>query len=285
MKLVVVFVLLLIGGLCVDSQAATRRVMVDLSHSEENVNAENNMVAIQTLLPDFSFSFNYQPLSLDLLKGFDAVMLYHPYALFTDSDKNVLEKFVKDGGGLIICGEHDIGWDDASRISYNGFSSTFGVAFTSNAVDDPTDKKGCYCTPVIHNLLEHPLTVGVDQIVMYKPCALLVSGNAVAIAWGDDDTTTIGADVIQGENVIVVAAAEYGKGRIIILGSNTPFLDSFINLPNNQEFSINCFQWAAENALPSSGLWDTVIVIAVVAGIFLLLGVVRGLKGRKKAEE
>ncbi|MGC1120281.1 MAG: hypothetical protein WBA22_04230 [Candidatus Methanofastidiosia archaeon] len=284
MKLVVVIVLLLIGGLCVDSQAATRRVMVDLSHSEENVNAENNMVAIQTLLPDFSFSYNYQPLNLDLLKGFDVVMLYHPYALLTDSDMNVLEKFVKDGGGLIICGEHDIGWDDASRISYNEFTSIFGVTFLSNAVDDPTDKKGCYCTPVIHNLAEHPITVGVEQVVMYKPCSLLVSGNAVVVAWGDDDTNTIGADIIQGEDVVVVSVVEYGKGRIIILGSNTPFLDSFINLPNNQEFSINCFQWVAENALPSSGLWDTVIVIAVVAGILLLLGAAKGLKGRKKGE-
>ncbi|MBU6997363.1 MAG: hypothetical protein HXS41_10685 [Theionarchaea archaeon] len=284
MKLVVVFVLLLIGGLCVDSQAATRRVMVDLSHSEQNVNAENNMVAIQTLLPDFSLSFNYQPLNLDTLNGFDAIMLYHPYTLLTDSDVNTLEKFVKDGGGLIVCGEHDIGWEDESRISYNEFTSVFGVAFQSNAVDDPTDKKGCYCTPVIHNLADHPLTVGVVQIVMYKPCSLQVSEDVVAVAWGDDDTSTIGADVIRGEDIVVVAAIEYGKGRIIFLGSNTPFLDSFINLPNNQEFSINCFQWVTENALPSSGLWDTVIVVVVVAGILLLLGAARGLRGRKKAE-
>ncbi|MBU7013359.1 MAG: hypothetical protein HXS52_02810 [Theionarchaea archaeon] len=285
MKLVVVVVLLLISGLCVDTQAATRRVMVDLSHSEENVNAENNMVALQTLLPDFSLSFNYQPLNLDTLRGFDAIMLYHPFALLTNSDMDILKKFVKDGGGLIICGEHDIGWEDESRLSYNEFTSTFGVTFQSNAVDDPTDKKGCYCTPVIHNLVEHPLTLGVQQIVMYKPCSLQVSEDATTVAWGDDDTNTIGADMVQGESVVVVAVVEYGKGRIIILGSNTPFLDSFINLPNNQEFSINCFQWVSENALPSSGLWNTVVVVVVVAGVLLILGAITGLRGRKRTEE
>lgn len=274
MRMRCIIVLLLIGSLCGSvhlQQLAPRKVMIDVSHSMENVNAENNIAAIQALLPNFTFHINDQPLTEARLKGYDLVMVYQPFSEIQDSEIDVLLDFVWEGGGLIVCGEHDVGWNTESRTSFNKLTSTFGITFQSNAVDDPTDKKGCHCTPIIHNLAEHPVTKDITQIVFYKPCTLQVSGDAVVIARGDDDSYTIGDDNVEGEDIIVVAASEYQRGRVVVLGSNTVFVDSFINLPDNQEFSVNCLQWASEQGVPQGASWSTMVAIVVIAAVLALL--------------
>lgn len=273
-----IIALLLMSSLCGSihmQQLTPRKVMIDVYHSMENVNAENNIAVIQALLPNFTFHINDQPLTEARLKGYDLVMVYQPYEEIQASEIEALLNFVWEGGGLIVCGEHDVGWNTVSRTSFNNLTSTFGIRFMSNAADDPTDKKGCSCTPVIHNLTEHPLTKDITQIVFYKPCTLTVSGDAVAIARGDDDSFTIGDDRFEGEDIIVVAASEYQRGRVVVLGSNTVFVDSFINLPDNQEFSVNCLQWASEQAVPEGASWSTVATIVVIAAVLALLIVVK----------
>jgi uncharacterized membrane protein len=265
---------------CGSLQSYTIDVLVDVSHSTEQINAENNLVAIGKLLPEFTFDYNHdRELTESMLDKYDVVMMYEPYTELAPSEIEAVKTFVWEGGGLIVCGEHDVAWNEPSRNSFNKLVSTFGIQFLSNAVDDPTDKKGCYCTPIIHNLVEHPLTAEVSQIVFYKPCALTVSGDAVAIAKGDDDTKTIGADIVEGENIIVVAVSQYDKGKVIVMGSNSVFVDSFINQPNNQEFSINCFQWASEQAIPKRNPWTTVSAIAIIV---ILLTTFIAVKKRKR---
>ncbi|MGD2250659.1 MAG: ThuA domain-containing protein [Candidatus Methanofastidiosia archaeon] len=268
---------------CGSLQSYTIDVMVDVSHSIEHVNAENNLVVIGKLLPEFTFDYNHdQALTEDVLKKYDVVMMYEPHSELDASEIEAVKTWVWEGGGLIVCGVHDIAWNEPSRNSFNRLVSTFGIQFLSNAVDDPTDKKGCYCTPVIHNLVEHPLTAEVSQIVFYKPCALTVTGDAEPIARGDDDTKTVGIDNLEGENIIVVAVSQYEKGKVIVMGSNSVFVDSFINQPNNQEFSINCFQWASEQAIPKRNPWTTVSAIAVIV---ILLTAFIALKKRKRHAE
>jgi uncharacterized membrane protein len=276
MKRVVITVLIAVAGFCGSvQQSYPRTVMIDSYHCMENVNVENNTAAIRALLPQFTFEVRDEALTEDLLKKYDVVMLYEPYTTLGDDEIQVLRDFVWDGGGLIICGEHDVGWNDPSRATYNRLALTFGVTFTSSAVDDPTNKRGCYCTPIIHNMKEHPIMEGVAEIVLYKPCSLRITGNAIALARGDDDSRTVGKDVIEGEDIIVVAVSEYNKGRVEVVGSSSVFGDSFINYPNNQEFCINSFQWVSEQAIPESNPWTTLVPIIVIACILVILIVVK----------
>lgn len=282
MRTVLICVLIAIL-LCGSLESYSIDVMVDVSHSIEHVNAENNLIAIEKLLPQFTFDYNHdEKLTERVLNRYDVIMIYEPHTELDISEIEAVETFVWEGGGLIICGEHDVAWNDPSRDSFNKLISAFGIRFLSNAVDDPTDKKGCYCTPIIHNLTEHPLTEEVSQIIFYKPCSLNVTGDAVVIARGDDDTKTLGSDVLEGEDVVVVAASQYEKGKVVIMGSNSVFVDSFINQPNNQEFSINCFQWVSEQAIPQRNPWTTVGAIAVIV---ILLTAFIAIRKRKKHVE
>jgi hypothetical protein len=284
--------------MCGSLEAPQKRVMIDIYHSLEVVDPEVNMMAISKLLPEFSFESRNEELTEDLLEEYNVVMLYQPYKVLESSEIDAVVEFVRKGGGLIICGEHDIGWNDDSRSTYNKLGKTFGIIFTSNAVDDPTDKMGCYCTPVIHNLAEHPLTENVTQVVFYKPCALRLSGNAVAIARGDEDSKTVGDDKIEGEDIVVVAVAEYERGRIVVVGSYTVFDDSYINSPDNMTFSENVFPWVSEQAFfepqESGTLMDSLegnmpIIVAILVIVSVLVAAIalqkRQQKQRQKQKE
>ena len=280
MKRVVICVLLLVPAFCGSVQTPHKRVMIDAFHSLENVSPENNMVALSKVLPDYSFETRRDVLTYKLMKEYDVVVLYQPYNNLEDSEIEAVLEFVRKGGGLIICGEHDVGWNDSSRSTYNRLGKNFGTIFTSNAIDDPTDKMGCYCTPIIHNLAVHPLTEGVTQIVMYKPCALRLSETAIAVAWGDDDTRTVGQDKITGEEVVVAAVSVYERGKILVVGSHTAFDDSYIDLPDNLTFSVNAFQWVSEPAYfeePSQNGSEILIaaVCVVAVGLGALIFVVK----------
>lgn len=254
-----------------------KKVMIDISHSPRTANPGVNMVVISKLMIEFSFDVRNEMLTEDLVEQYDVVMLYQPYGLLEDSEIEALTTYVENGGGLIICGEHDTGWTDSSRSTYSKLASTFGIIFTSNSVDDPTHKAGCYCTPIVHNMAEHPLSEGVTQIILFKPCALRISGDAVAIARGDEDTRTVGAEIIEGEDVIVAAVSEYGNGRVVVVGSYTVFDDSYINMPDNQTFAVNCFTWVSEPTVSIEEGFDYTIVAAVgiIFGALVLITVIK----------
>ncbi len=272
MRKVVIIILLL--GLCGSVEAPPKKVLIDAYHSLETTNPEINMVAITKVLPGFTFEVKREAFTEDLLKEYDVVMIVQPYNLLEDSEIEAAEEFVRKGGGLIICGEHDVGWNENSRSTFNKLGKTFGIIFSSNAIDDPTDKAGCYCTPIIHNFAEHPIVEGVTQITLYKPCSLRVSANAVAIATGDEDTRTVGTEEIEGEDVVVVAVSEYERGRVVVVGSHTVFDDSFINQPDNLTFAENCFEWVSEPAATapkSESLYTVVAIVAIVAVLGLAI--------------
>ncbi|KYK34334.1 MAG: hypothetical protein HXS46_13565 [Theionarchaea archaeon] len=280
MKRVIIVLLLIgvcgsMGGLrsMESEEVPPKKVMIDISHSLKTANPGVNMVVISKLMVEFSFDVRNEMLTEDLVEQYDVVMLYQPHGLLEDSEIGALTTYVENGGGLIICGEHDAGWNDSSRSTYSKLASTFGIIFTSNSVDDPTHKAGCYCTPILHNMAEHPLSEGVTQIILFKPCALRISGDAVAIARGDEDTRTVGAEGIEGEDVIVVAVSEYGNGRVVVVGSYTVFDDSYINMPDNQVFAVNCFTWASEpTVLPEEGFdYTMVAAVGIIFGVLVLI--------------
>ena len=118
---------------------------------------------------------------------------------------DALVKYVNNGGSLLILGSNDMDMIDPTRDSINLVLKNFGIRMMKNGTDDPTNRKGCSCTPIIHNLAKHSINEGVNSIILYKPASLEIKGDAIAIARGDNDTFSIGSEPIGGENVILVA--------------------------------------------------------------------------------
>jgi hypothetical protein len=260
-------------------------ILVDIHHSHENSNIELNFTMFPARLSQFTFHISDEELTPSLLKGYQVLLFYQPYAVLKDSEIEAVISFLEGGGGVIICGDHYLGWQKESLSSYNKVSSRCGITFTSTVVDDPTDKQGCTCTPIIHNLEEHPLTQNISQIVLYSPCHLVVSEGAVPLARGDEDTIMKGhsrlSTGVQGEDIIVAAAGEHGSGRLVAIGSYTILTNSLVNEPDNLLFMETCILWVSEHASSSSGLSQWYIPVAVgVIVIVLVTGVLVFKKNR-----
>lgn len=198
----------------------------------------------------FRVESNTEVLNYDTLKEYDILILSS--VLFFDRKVNNSEiehimQFVEEGGGLLLIGEM------GSATSFiNPLSERFGVSFAGNQMYDPSnhlydDRR----LVVLHDLLAHPITLGVDSIYFGQATSLLVSGNATALAFGDQDTyTDIGN--YQGKAVIGLVAAEYGKGRAVFIGSIQRYFYGFKSIYdgirekyiNNQiQLLSNIFHW------------------------------------------
>ena len=176
----------------------------------------------------YSASFSKERISSSLLSGHDILVLMIPYRGFSDDEKEAIQDFVKNGGGLIIFGEHGPYMDYKGITNpVNSISTLFGIEFNTDAVSDPEnciDEDGWIL--MITNFKSHPVTKGVETMVYVSGCSLKVKSPATGLAFGSPTTV---ADGQEGRDIVVLAAAEYGKGKVLAIGdtdflagSNTP---------------------------------------------------------------
>ncbi|HNZ87962.1 MAG TPA: hypothetical protein PKK55_05505, partial [Methanofastidiosum sp.] len=155
------------------------------------------------------------------------------------------------------------------------FLEPFGIRIMKNGTDDPSNRKGCSCTPIIHNFIQHPTTEGIESILMYKPASLEIKGNAIAIAKGDNDTFSVGTEPVGGENVVVVAVSEKGNGKVAVMGSPYIFDNGKLGEMQNKEFSRTLFTWLSDTS--SAPMWPYYLlgVIVLFFGYLIYLKKIR----------
>lgn len=185
------------------------------------------------------------PLSDEVLGAGDVFMTSFPQDPFSAEEIAALKRFVEGGGGVFIVAEEG-DWE-GFKEKINALSKEFGIEFNDDEVHDPTDSiSESYSN--IHTLKEHPVTEGVKDFMIYGGCSLKVSGNAQAIATGDDDTFSTLDYYKAGEYPPVLAAAEHGAGRVVGIGDGSLLRDNFISQYNNHQLAINILNWLGERA-------------------------------------
>ena len=147
---------------------------------------------------------------------------------------DVLTKYVKAGGGLFLLSLS--GGDRGLMNNLSKLSKTFGIEFDNTAVKDERSNAGLPTMPFVSNLLGHPCTEDVQDILYPSGCSLKVSGSAVVLA-----STSEMADPASQP---VIAVAEYGKGRVICSGSYEIFRKGGgLKHAGNKTFAINALRW------------------------------------------
>ena len=208
-----------------------------------------------------------EPFTEENLRDIDIVVLWNPNNPLEESEISALTKFVENGGSLLVLASQEYDMIDSSRNSVNSLLEPFGIRVMKNGTDNPTNRKGCSCTPIIHNLAKHPINEGVNSIVLYKPASLEIKGKAIAIARGDNDTFSIGSEPIGGENVIIVAVSEKGNGKVAVIGSSFIFDNGKIGDMDNKQFAKNLFTWLGDTSKQSIPSWS--LYLSIVLIIFL----------------
>jgi len=222
-----------------------RRIAFDETHGEIHRIAETYS-AFRAFLVSLGLDVEAimeGPLTLDKIRRFSVLILPLPTKPFSRNEVESLVGFVEGGGGLLILDDSGGGLLWGSNI--NNISKSFGIAFGEDIIRSSQE-------PVKIRLFEpHPATVGVSEICYHSGSSLSVYGNAVALAWGDENVwvdkysqepSPSELSEAREKRVVVMAASEYGLGRVLCLGSSTIFLEASL-IPDHKKLSSNILKW------------------------------------------
>jgi hypothetical protein len=139
---------------------------------------------------------------------------------YTAEEVSIIRDFVNNGGGLLIMGEDH----ERNPENINPVAQIFGTTTGINGINPQS--------LIITNLVEHPIFYGVDTVFFLNAGRLESVSPSVPVAWED-----------AGQ--LVVAVAEFGKGRVVITGDGDGFDDppQVFGIERNMLFTENIIRW------------------------------------------
>jgi len=147
---------------------------------------------------------------------------------------DVLKKFVEEGGGLMLLSLS--GGDRGLMNNMSKISSEFGITFENTAVKDDRSNAGLPTMPIVTDIVRHPSTEDVKDLLIPSACSLKVTDKATSLA-NTSDTADPG-------RASVIAIAEPGKGRVMCIGSYEVFRKGGgLKHKGNATFALNAFKW------------------------------------------
>ncbi|UCH03436.1 MAG: hypothetical protein JSW05_07500 [Candidatus Thorarchaeota archaeon] len=147
---------------------------------------------------------------------------------------DVLKRFVTNGGGIMLLSLS--GGDRGLMNNMSQVSKGFGITFENTALRDERNNAGLPTMPIITDIVEHPTTQDVNDLLVPSSCTLNVTTKGFALA--------ISADTGDPPKKPIVACAEAGEGRLICVGSYEVFRrGGGMKHPGNKQFAVNAFKW------------------------------------------
>lgn len=147
---------------------------------------------------------------------------------------DVLKKYVSNGGGLMLLSLS--GGDRGSMNNLSQVSEEFGIIFDNTAVKDERSNAGLPTMPIITDIVAHPTTEDVDDLLIPSACSLRIEGKALALA--------VTSEMADPTRAPIIAVAESGKGRVMCIGSYEVFRrGGGFKHKGNQTFAVNAFKW------------------------------------------
>ena len=169
------------------------------------------------------------------LKDIDVLVFGCPNSSKIRSQEiDALKKFVSNGGGLLLLSLS--GGDRGLMNNMSQLTEDFGIVFDNTAVKDDRNNAGLPTMPLIKDMITHPITEDIKDLLIPSACSLRISGKAISLA------TT--ADTAEPAKTPIIAIAESGKGRVMCVGSYEIFRrGGGLKHKGNKTFAVNAFKW------------------------------------------
>lgn len=205
------------------------------------------------------------PLSEERLEGFNVLfinLLHEQRPDFTEEEREAIRKFVESGGGLFIISDHTNVYRHAERL--NRLVQPMGLEVLYHSALDfaPNSVSGSGWIAITHMNQDHPVNQDIEMIsfqtggpVNKEHGISFLSEKGFADLWNEEKTdgfygnwTFDGDESVEpkGSDVAVVAAATYGKGRVVIVGDQNIYGDAWLHFGNNFEHVLNVFEWVGQ---------------------------------------
>jgi len=183
--------------------------------------------------------------------------------------------FVRNGGCVLFIGDHtDVFFMDTYL---NKISTKFGLEFLPNAVYVAT---GGWPVTDKRNMRYHPITHHLDKFVWATSDALRLSGPAFPVVFSPlasytdqanyFNTYFFGDTMIRPENSMglhpIVAAARYGKGKVVAFTDSTCFNNELFFTVDKWGFLTGVFNWFS-----FSDAFNLFLVLAVILCVIIFI--------------
>ncbi len=159
----------------------------------------------------------YNPINGTSFNDRTAFLTFEPTRYFTEDEQDLIEEFVRGGGGLLaVAGENNGMIEDITAFAGIGWSTTDGQQGSTNEIN------------------VHPITESIESL-NFETSELTIT------------TTGSAEDVVMDEAFIfdhvLVAASTVEKGNVVAISDGSVLNDSNIYSDDNLLFGINIADW------------------------------------------
>jgi hypothetical protein len=173
--------------------------------------------------------------SLDDLKKYNTIILSTPKNVnLKVSEIEVLEKYVKEGGSLLIISSS--GGDYTNNTNLNELTQKFGFKFVSDEIYDSVNYVNLQKRPIITRFKPHIITEQIKKIVFSSSCSTQIlefieDEEDIKIEWVMQTGLNSWRRIHDGENwaeedspkIPLMVVVEYFKGRVVAFGNLSIF--------------------------------------------------------------
>ncbi len=216
------------------------RIVYDLSHQPRLsidpwdtefttiYNTENSFTHLRNLFVNHSYTVDkFYPsasgnFTAERLAEYDMMIIEWPDLNFTETEKTVMEDWISNGGSLILLGDRSgLLGPNRGDLAINYLLTKFGMQLSDdNALDFVS------ATPAD----EHLTLEGCSSLSISYRNYITITDAAVTKIWGYS-------------GIPVVAAQEYGQGRVILFSDMNILDNGRLKETNNARFAVNVANW------------------------------------------
>jgi hypothetical protein len=187
---------------------------------------------------------NDGPITPKALDGIRTYVIAGPAMDVTRDDIVVLQSFVRSGGNLLVL-LHIAPPVARLTESFGIVVSNFVIAEQENIIgDQPQDFK-------VKRFTSHPLTEGLSSVAVYGSWGLMAEkGSRAEVvastsdkAWADFNRNRALDEDEPLMSYGVIAVAEYGAGKVVVVADDAPFANKFTEEADNSRLAANIIEW------------------------------------------
>ena len=159
--------------------------------------------------------------------------------ILSETELTAIEKFVADGGGLLILGETE---QPKYGNNFNQLSELFGITIANATVQDPERSfkdVATWIRPEFERHVESDFSYRVEGICLYRAGALEAS------ATSDSEVIMRSSESANPKAAPLGIAVKHQTGRVIVLADSDLFGDDSIEDLDNRQFLLNITGWLA----------------------------------------
>jgi hypothetical protein len=165
--------------------------------------------------------------------------LGHGSPILEPAEISAIKDFVFAGGGLVVLGETE---QSKYGNNFSDLTEVFGIKIKNETVQDSENNFKGVATWVrgkFKKSFEHDLAFKVSETAFYRAGVLEIDQTAGVEVIATTSPSAFPADAP------LVAAVQYGMGRVVVLADSDIFGDDSIDELDNKNFWVNIASWAA----------------------------------------